>query len=490
MSVHNKDSIVHLRREVLVMMIRAYLSDEFEKTIDKLPFKMRPKNSEVPYRCCVHKERAILRKRALASLGLAIEDDDEYTPLYEYAKQAIARDVIEKNVLTVVDTACKGCVPNRVVITDICQGCVTRPCVDSCSFGAINFVNGKSVIDYAKCKSCTRCVQACPYKAIAKLCVPCEDACPVAAIKKTAEGYAKINFGKCISCGQCISACPFGAVQEKSQLIDILKAIKSGKKVVAMLAPSVVGQLPCTIGQIAGGLKKVGFLNVVEVAFGADITTINEAKEFGEKIAGTTGFMTTSCCKAYAEAVKKHMPELSPYVSHTETPLHYTAKNEKSRDAEIITVFIGPCIAKRVEGFDDENVDYVMTFEEMGALLVAFRVELSKCEQLEFTEKASRGGRAFGFSGGVAGAVIAASGDNHGINPVYINGLDTAAIKRLKGYAKDKKCPEGNLIEVMACAGGCIGGPCVTNAQKTVLKEIKAYSEKGAPIKKASIDKQ
>lgn len=490
MSVHNKDSLVHLRREVLVRIIRGYLSDDFEKNIDKLPFKMRPKNSEVPYRCCVHKERAILRKRTIASLGLAIEEDDEYTPLYEHAKNAASRVAIEKNVLTVIDTACKGCVPNRVVITDICQGCVTRPCVGSCSFGAINFVNGRSVIDYSKCKSCMRCVQACPYKAIAKLCVPCEDACPVSAIKKTDDGYAKIDFAKCISCGRCISACPFGAVQEKSQLIDILKAIKSQKKVVAMLAPSVVGQLPCTINQIADGLKKAGFSRVVEVAFGADITAMNEAKEFGEKVGAGEGFMTTSCCKAYAEMVKKHLPELGSYVSHTGTPLHYTAKNEKSRDVEIITVFIGPCVAKRIEGLDDETVDYVMTFEEMGALFVALRIELAKCEQVGFAEKASREGRAFGISRGVAAAVIAASGDSADIKPVYINGLDRDAIKKLKGYVKDKKCPDGNLIEVMACPGGCMGGPCVTNSQKAVLKEIRSYSEEGELIAKVNPNKQ
>lgn len=479
----NNGNIVHIRREILVRIIQAYLSDNFEDNVDKIPFEMRPKNSEVPYRCCVHKERAILRKRTIAGLGLAIENDDEATHLAEYAR--ISKRGIEKDnkVLTVIDTACKGCVPNRIVVTDICQGCVARPCANSCPFGAISVQAGKSVIDYSKCKSCTKCVQVCPYKAIVKLCVPCEDACPVSAIKKDESGFAQINFDKCINCGQCISSCPFGAVHEKSQIIDILKAIKEGKKVTAMLAPSVVGQLPCSINQIAEGLIQSGFSKVVEVAVGADLTAKHEAHEFEEKISSGSSFMTTSCCKAYTEAVKKHIPELKDYISETGTPMHYTAEIEKKELPDSLTVFIGPCVAKRIEGIEDKNVDFVMSFEEMGALFVALRIELSSCKPKGFAQEASKEARSFGVSGGVMESVKAASGKNSKlIKPVYVKGLDKVAIRNLKSYAKNNSCPEGNLIEVMACTEGCIGGPCVINYPKISSNEIKKYSENSTPI--------
>lgn len=117
------------------------------------------------------------------------------------------------------------------------------------------------------------CAQVCPYQAIQKIIVPCENACPVGAIAKDENGHAKIDFEKCISCGKCVSACPFGAVHEKSQIIDVLKNIKAGKKVIAMVAPAIMGQLPCTPAQLKEAIMKLGFSDVYEVAQGADVTT-------------------------------------------------------------------------------------------------------------------------------------------------------------------------------------------------------------------------
>ena len=275
----DNSNTTHLKREVLVRLIKAYINQEM-KELYKLPFEMRPKNAEVPYRCCIYKERAILRQRAIAGLGLSVETDDEMTSLTQYGQQAIDREKPDEEILTVVETACKGCVPSRVYVTELCQGCVARPCVSTCKFGAIQIKDGKSVIDGEKCKNCGMCMNVCPYSAIVRLKVPCEDACPVGAITKNENGHAEIDFDKCISCGACVGACPFAAVHEKSQVIDVLKQMKAGKKVVAMLAPSVVGQLPVSINKIAQGLIKAGFDEVFEVAYGADVTARTEAVDF------------------------------------------------------------------------------------------------------------------------------------------------------------------------------------------------------------------
>ena len=233
----------HLKREILVRLIKAYLSDNFEENTRLIPYAMRPKNSDVPnYRCCIFKERAILRDRAIAGLGFSIEDTDDSILLSDLAAKAEQREIPDEHPLTVLTTACKGCVPSRIYVTDLCQGCVARPCVNTCKFGAISIQNGKSVIDPEKCKNCGMCVQVCPYQAIQKIIVPCENACPVGAIAKDENGHAKIDFDKCISCGKCASACPFGAVHEKSQIIDVLKNIKAGKKTIAMVAPAMFGQ--------------------------------------------------------------------------------------------------------------------------------------------------------------------------------------------------------------------------------------------------------
>ena len=279
----DNSNTTHLKREVLVRLIKAYINQEM-KELYKLPFEMRPKNAEVPYRCCIYKERAILRQRAIAGLGLSVETDDEMTSLTQYGQQAIDREKPDEEILTVVETACKGCVPSRVYVTELCQGCVARPCVSTCKFGAIQIKDGKSVIDGEKCKNCGMCMNVCPYSAIVRLKVPCEDACPVGAITKNENGHAEIDFDKCISCGACVGACPFAAVHEKSQVIDVLKQMKAGKKVVAMLAPSVVGQLPVSINKIAQGLIKAGFDEVFEVAYGADVTARTEAVDFKERM--------------------------------------------------------------------------------------------------------------------------------------------------------------------------------------------------------------
>jgi len=216
-----------------------------------------------------------------------------------------------------------------------------------------------------------QCVKVCPYSAIVKIKVPCEDSCPVNAIAKDENGYAKIDFNKCITCGKCVSACPFGAVHEKSQIIDVLKQIKSGKKVIAMIAPAIMGQLPCTPKQLHNAIKQTGFAQVYEVAQGADITTKNEAKDFIERVERGEEFMTTSCCAGYNELVEKHLQEIKPFVSQTKTPLYYTAEIVKKEHPESLTVFFSPCVAKKKEEQQNENIDYVLSFEEIGALFIA-----------------------------------------------------------------------------------------------------------------------
>lgn len=471
----DNSNTTHLKREILVRIIRAFLNDEI-KDLTKLPFEMRPKNAEVPYRCCIYKERAILRQRAVAGLGLAVENDDEMTSLADYAQQALEREKPEEKILTVVETACKGCVPSRVYVTELCQGCVARPCVSTCKFGAIQIKDGKSVIDGDKCKNCGMCMQVCPYSAIVKLKVPCEDACPVNAIAKNEQGHAEIDFDKCISCGACERACPFAAVHEKSQIIDILKEIKAGKKVVAMLAPAVVGQLPTSVNKIAQALIQCGFSDVMEVAVGADITARTEAEDYRERMERGDEFMTTSCCAAYNELVDKHVPELKPFRSETRTPMHYTAELVKKQDPDAVAVFVSPCVAKRKETQHDEYTDYVMSIEEMGALFVALNIEVANCEDFEFAQEASKEGRFFSVTGGVAESVKVALKDFPEFYPTCINGLNTKSVRDLKNWAKKGACPEGNIVEVMACEGGCVAGPVCLNNKRITTKKVTEYA--------------
>ncbi len=474
---------IALKQEVLIRLTKAFFSDDFEEKTRLIPYDMRPKGSDVPFRCCIYKERAILRDRVIADLGFSIEDDNEETSLSKYAKMALERDKTDGKVLTVIGAACKGCVPNQMYVTNLCQGCVARSCISACKFGAISIVNGKSHIDSSKCKNCKMCMAACPYNAIVKIAVPCEDTCPVGAIEKDENGLAKIDHEKCISCGRCVKRCPFGAINERSQLIDILKNIKTKKEVIAMIAPSIVGQFKGNIYQLKTAMIKAGFSDVYEVAQGADVTTLNEAEEFKERMQKGESFMTTSCCAGYNELRKKHLTEINKYASDTKTPMYYIAKIVRKKHPGAKIIFISPCVAKRREVLENENVDYLMNYRELHALLTAKNINVEECEETGFETESSKQGRNFGVTGGVAGGVEKASDNCIEVKSCIINCLNKDTIKQLRKYAKDGICPDGNLIEVMCCEGGCIGGNATLEQQKTVRKLLQELIDKSSDIK-------
>lgn len=481
---NSENQTKQLKREILAEIIKAFLKDNFEENVRLIPYELRPKGCEVPYRCCVYKERAIIKDRVIAGLGISIENDDEKTLLSTYAKQALEREKPDENCLTVLEAACKGCIPSRVFVTNLCQGCVARQCVNSCKFGAISIIDGKSVIDGNKCKGCMQCIKACPYNAIVKLRVPCEDSCPVDSIEKDENGHAKIDFEKCITCGKCVTACPFGAVHEKSQVIDVLKHIKAGKKVTAMVAPAIMGQFSCTPQQLHSALKNLGFSEVYEVAQGADVTTKQEAKDFKERMIRGDKFMTTSCCAGYIELIQKHLPEIKDFISDSKTPLHYTAEIVKNEHLDCVSVFFSPCSAKRKEAELNPFIDYVINFEEMSAWFMATGIDVSKCDSIKFKNEASCESRKYALSGGVAKAVETVADKEIEVKPYCINGLNKQSISELKQFVKNGECEFGNLVEVMACEGGCIAGNSAINSVKAAYKQISAYTEKGKSILK------
>ena len=468
----NNARSIFIKRDILERIVEAFFSDNFCDKVNRIPVNMRPKGFDVPYRCCIHKERAIIRDRVIADLGFAMENDDEVKSLSEYAKNALNREKPDDKPLTVLEDACKGCVPSKIYVTDLCKGCVARPCEKTCKYGAITVKDGRSQVDGSKCKGCKMCISACPYNAIVKLAVPCEDACPVGAIAKNEHGLAVIDYDNCISCGQCVAHCPFGAIHEKSQIIDVMKYIKSETKVIAMFAPAIIGQFEGTIGQFETAMLEAGFNDVFEVAQGADITTKTEAKEFEERIKDNAPFMTTSCCAGYNELVKKHLSELKPFVSTTKTPLYYTAEIIRKKYPDAKLVFITPCVAKRKEVFDNPNIDYILNSEELGALITGRKIKITECKERIIENPPSKQGRAYALTGAVAGAVKHAMNKPDIMKPYIINGLNKETIRNLKKYAKNQSCPNCNIIEVMACEGGCLGGNANIKNQKDAIKLI------------------
>ena len=263
-------------------------------------------------------------------------------------------------------------------------------------------------------------------------------------------------------------------------MIDVLKKLGKGNAI-AMIAPSIIGQLPGTLFQLITALKKLGFSEVIEVAEGADETTRHESAEWIEKMEEGERFMTTSCCPAYIETVDKHLPEMKPFVSATPTPMAFTASKVRKMDSEATTVFIGPCIAKRIEATKNPDVDYVLTFEELGAIFVGAGIDVFECEEERIKESASREGRGFAASNGVTNAVKALTPEGAEFNPVLIDGLDAKTIRQMKMWAT-KSCP-GNFVEVMSCEGGCIAGPGTLGNPRVAKKQLNALLDQSSEIR-------
>ncbi len=487
--LNTNNNAAALKNDILVKMAQLQLagkllSGETVSEIENIPLELIPDGS-VPVRKTLAEDRDIVRTRIVANLGHSVEDYNPKKPLADYVKEAYEREKPTWPMLTMIQSACNACVKPHYFPTDACQACLARPCKMNCPKKAIE-VTDRARIDYQKCISCGLCAQNCPYHAIIKTVVPCEEACPVGAISKASDGKETIDYDKCIFCGKCMSNCPFSAMMGKSQLFDVIKHIMNGEKVVAMYAPAIGAQFKGTKpGQLEGALVQAGFFRVWEVALGADITADKEAAEFSERMSRGDKMMTTSCCPAYVRAVKIHVPELAPCISETKSPMIYTGEVAKKADPDCITVFIGPCLAKRREGFDSDIIDYVLSVEEVNALFTAKNIDIKSAPVQQEKYIPTVSGRNFAKTGGVAESVRLRLKDKSILRPAVINGLDKSGMKILAGYGQinagkipaPADCP--NLIEVMACEGGCIGGPSVITNPKLGNGLLMLYANAG-----------
>ena len=462
--------VTDIRRKVFTEVARmAYevneLSD-YEKLMRELPFKIIP-GEEKSLRSSIFLERAIISERVRLAMGMSLRPLDESVPASEGLEHSVIADkYYEPPLINVIKFACNACPEKVIKVTAMCQGCLAHPCQEVCPKHAISFRNGKSHIDQSLCVKCGRCVNSCPYSAIVKTERPCAAACGMGAIHSDEHGRAEIDYDKCVSCGMCLVNCPFGAIVDKGQIFQLIQSIKRGDEVVAIVAPAFINQFPglASTGKLKAALKALGFCDVVEVAIGADLCTVDEAHDFLEEVPGKLNFMATSCCPAWSMMAKTAFPDLAKNISMTMTPMVFTARMMKQADPEARMCFIGPCAAKKLEASRRtvrSDVDFVLTFEELAGIIEAKDIDVANLEvdpdEIDLVH-ASGAGRGFAQSGGVAKAVADKVKEWHPDMDVKIaSAQGLAECKKLLMLAKAGKY-NGYLLEGMGCPGGCIGG--------------------------------
>ena len=441
--------VQYLKYKVLRAVARyAWEGTLLEKVLD-IPEMIAPGKTPT-MRCCVYKERAILKERIKIAMG-----GDKENP----------------NVIEVIDIACDECPAAGYEVTTSCRGCLAHRCEDVCKRGAISFdSNHVAHIDKSKCIECGMCAKVCPYSAIVNRKRPCQNACKIKAISIKEDNSAAIDREKCISCGACVYQCPFGAITDKSYILDAIDIIKKSEnntkyKVYAVVAPSVSSQFTyAKLGQVIKGLKELGFYTTIEAALGADMVAQSESKELSEK-----GFLTSSCCPAFVKYVKTEFPELTEHISHNLSPMATLAKYIKETSEKAKVIFIGPCTAKKAEAQLESvkpYIDAVLTFEELQALFDSKDVDITTLDE-EALDNASYFGRIFARSGGLSDAVkqgLKEQNIDFDLKAIPCDGIEECRVALLK---KSKNVLDANFIEGMACVGGCIGGAgCLTHGEK------------------------
>lgn len=458
--INAANNAIRLKREILLQTLQIILRQEPLERLEEIPFRIIP-NKSASYRCCIHKDRAIIRSRILSILGYSL-DDLSTLPLFlsTAAENAFERSQPDKEIMTVIDDACSACAKSGHYVSEACRGCLARPCQGVCPVNAIEFVEGKSNIDLNKCINCGKCAKVCPYHAIIRQVAPCVESCSAKAITRNGEETAYIDNQACIQCGACVKACPFAAVVEKSQIIDVVFKIQEGQSVTLLLAPSFRGQFPGTEGQLFQALEEAGFSQIEDISAAAERCAELESSEWVEHIESRS-FMTTSCCPAWVNYAEKHLPEILDDISSTPSPVEIAAQAVKQNNKATTVVFAGPCSAKKSEAFRSSNVDYVISFEELAMLLVSLDIDVMNFESLDEDSIDNPIGTGFALSGGVLNAVkekLEQVGELSKLqNPVIIDGLTPKNKALLKAAAKGKL--KGQFYEVMNCQGGCVAGP-------------------------------
>lgn len=295
----------------------------------------------------------------------------------------------------------------------------------------------------------------------------CQKSCIFDAIETGKEGELFINPSRCEGCAACIDACKSNHLAASKDVLPAMRAVRNASgPVYLMIAPAFSGQFRghVTAGKLRSACKALGFTGMVEVALFADILTLKEALEFERHVREPGDFQLTSCCcPVWIAMIRKRYHELLPHVPGAVSPMVACGRFLKRIHPNAVTIFAGPCLAKKKEAKEPDiadAVDYVLTFQEMQDIFDAAEISLEELPEEE-KEHASKAGRLYARTGGVSQAVeemvrqLSPDG-KIGVRCEQANGTKECMemMRRIQNKETD-----ANFFEGMGCVGGCVGGP-------------------------------
>ncbi|HQL00558.1 MAG TPA: [Fe-Fe] hydrogenase large subunit C-terminal domain-containing protein [Smithellaceae bacterium] len=311
----------------------------------------------------------------------------------------------------------------------------------------------------ARCRDCYRCVRHCDVKAI-----------------RVQDGQAQVVPELCIVCGTCIRTCPQKAKDVQSSTPDVQKAIREGRKVIASIAPAAPAYFDFhSFSEMETALKKLGFTAAEETALGAEMVGLAH-REYIEQTPVKSPVITSSC-PVIVNLIEKYYPDLIPHLAPVVSPMiAHGRRLRQTYGPDAFVVFIGPCIAKKMEIADPSvsgAISAVMTFRGLAQWLEAERIVLS-AETGQDLSKTHIDARLFPVEGGLVGTA-GLSTDMLGNDFIVSTGLDTCC-----NILSDIRTGQLNakLVELMACPGGCVNGPAMADLQGGIYasrQKILAY---------------
>lgn len=313
-----------------------------------------------------------------------------------------------------------------------------------------------SILEFKKvnCKDCYKCVRYCPVKSI-----------------RVKDHAASILAGECILCGNCTIVCPQHAKEDINDVPMIKVLMSKHETVIAIVAPSFAAYFNISFETMKSTLKKLGFADVFEVAEGAHVVK-NEYERLVAENPDQTWI--TSCCASVNYYIKRHRPEAAKYLLPVLTPMKALAKILRERYPEAKFVFIGPCLSKKGEAFENgSGVSAVLLFEELEDWLAEVNIVVHEDESFRNQPRLSR---LFPMSGGI----LATMKQEPGINYLPISGFD--GVKQTIEDVIDGKLPHC-FIEMNFCKGGCVGGPSFRRKELGTLRgAVKTRQAAGTTI--------